>query len=168
MERIPYVVVFLRLSWISCVGTLHTCTLKMGSFQTFHCRTHFNGCRGCADYLLILYTGYSRNYSFYPVIEIGWAFCTINCVLLTAGTFLLFTCINRPEAPRFVTDMSKLSYGMYLMHIFWLGLWATVFKNTLELPTVAAIPCIAVTTFVCCYITTKIISFIPGSKWIIG
>ena len=56
-----------------------------------------------------------------PVIEIGWAFCTINCVLLTAGTFLLFTCINRPEAPRFVTDMSKLSYGMYLMHIFWLG-----------------------------------------------
>lgn len=103
-----------------------------------------------------------------PVIEIGWAFCTINCVLLTAGTFLLFTCINRPEAPRFVTDMSKLSYGMYLMHIFWLGLWATVFKNTLELPTVAAIPCIAVTTFVCCYITTKIISFIPGSKWIIG
>lgn len=54
------------------------------------------------------------------------------------------------------------------MHIFWLGLWATVFKNTLELPTVAAIPCIAVTTFVCCYITTKIISFIPGSKWIIG
>ena len=61
-----HIVVFLRLSWISCVGTLHTCTLKMGSFQTFHCRTHFNGCRGCADYLLILYTGYSRNYSFYP------------------------------------------------------------------------------------------------------
>ena len=103
-----------------------------------------------------------------PVIEIGWAFCTINCVLLTAGTFLLFTCINRPKSPRLITEMSKLSYGMYLMHIFWLGLWATVFKNTLELPTVSAIPCIAVTTFVCCYITTKIISFIPGSKWIIG
>ena len=103
-----------------------------------------------------------------PVIEIGWAFCTINCVLLTAGTFLLFTCINRAEAPRLVTDMSKLSYGMYLMHIFWLGLWATVFKSTLELPTVAAIPCIAVSTFICCYVTTKLISFIPGSKWIIG
>lgn len=103
-----------------------------------------------------------------PVIEIGWAFCTINCVLLTAGTFLLFTCINRAEAPWLVTDMSKLSYGMYLMHIFWLGLWATVFKSTLELPTVAAIPCIAVSTFICCYVTTKLISFIPGSKWIIG
>lgn len=103
-----------------------------------------------------------------PVIEIGWAFCTINCVALTAGTFLLFTCITRPEAPRLVTDLSKLSYGMYLMHIFWLGLWVTLFKHTLELPTVAAIPCIAVSTFVSCYAATKIISFLPGSRWIIG
>ena len=103
-----------------------------------------------------------------PVIEIGWAFGTINCVILTAGTFLMFTCINRPKAPQIITEMSKLSYGMYLMHIFWLGLWVTVFKQTLELPTVAAIPCIAVSTFISCYITTKIISFIPGSKWIIG
>lgn len=103
-----------------------------------------------------------------PVIEIGWAFCTINCVFLTAGTFLMFTCIERPKAPQIVTDMSKLSYGMYLMHIFWLGLWVTVFKNTLELPTVAAIPCIAVCTFISCYVATKIISYLPGSKWIIG
>jgi hypothetical protein len=57
---------------------------------------------------------------------------------------------------------------MYLMHIFWLGLWVTVFKHDLALPTVAAIPCIAVSTFICCYVATKIISLIPGSKWIIG
>lgn len=103
-----------------------------------------------------------------PVIEIGWAFCTINCVMLTAGTFLMFTCINLPKAPRIITELSKLSYGMYLMHIFWLGLWVTVFKHMLELPTVAAIPVIAVATFASCYLTTKIISLIPGSKWIIG
>ena len=103
-----------------------------------------------------------------PVIEIGWAFCTINCVLLTAGTFLMFTCINNSKAPRIITEMSKLSYGMYLMHIFWLGLWATVFKHTLAFPAVVAIPCIAVSTFICCFVTAKIISFIPGSKWIIG
>lgn len=103
-----------------------------------------------------------------PIIEIGWAFCTINCVLLTAGTFLMFTSINRSKAPRFITELSKLSYGMYLMHIFWLGLSTIVFKQTLELSTVAAIPCIAVSTFVCCFVTTKIISLIPGSKWIIG
>ncbi len=103
-----------------------------------------------------------------PVIEIGWAFCTINCVLLTTGTFLLFTCIDQLKAPRLIEEMSKLSYGMYLMHIFWLGLWVTIFKYNLALPTVAAIPCITVTTFVCCYVTTKIISLLPGSKWIIG
>lgn len=103
-----------------------------------------------------------------PVIEIGWAFCTINCVLLTSGTFLLFTCIEGPKAPVLVTETSKLSYGMYLMHIFWLGLWVSVFKDTLGLPTVAAIPCIAVVTFISCFVTTKIISYIPGSKWIIG
>ena len=103
-----------------------------------------------------------------PAIEIGWAFCTINCVLFTVGTFLLFTCIDRPKAPRLITEISKLSYEMYLMHIFWLGLWVTMFKNGLELPTVAAIPCIAVCTFISCLVTAKIISFIPGSKWIIG
>jgi surface polysaccharide O-acyltransferase-like enzyme len=80
----------------------------------------------------------------------------------------MFTCIEGKEAPAVVSDMSKLSYGMYLMHIFWLGLWVTLFKHTLALPTVAAIPAIAVATFISCYITSKLISYIPGSKWIIG
>lgn len=103
-----------------------------------------------------------------PVIELGWAFCTINCVMLTAGTFILFTCIRQKEAPALITETSKLSYGIYLMHIFWLSFWVSIFKGDLNLPTVAAIPVIAVTTFVSCYITSKIISYIPGSKWIIG
>ncbi len=103
-----------------------------------------------------------------PVIEIGWAFCTINVVVLTAGAFLLFTCIRQDKAPAIVTRASRLSYGIYLMHIFWLGLWVYIFKETYALPTVAAIPVIAAVTFVSCYITARIISFIPGSKWIIG
>lgn len=103
-----------------------------------------------------------------PVIELGWAFCTLNCVILTAGAFLMFTCIGKSEAPALVTDMSKLSYGMYLMHIFWLGVWVALFKETLALPTVAAIPAIATATFISCYISTKLISYIPGSRYIIG
>ncbi|MDR1517517.1 MAG: acyltransferase [Dysgonamonadaceae bacterium] len=103
-----------------------------------------------------------------PVIEIGWAFCTINCVLLTAGVFLIFTCIKSPETPRLIAEASKLSYGMYLMHIFWLGLWVTVFKHNLGLPTIAAIPYIAVSTYISSFVATKIISLIPGSKWVIG
>ena len=38
-----------------------------------------------------------------PVLEVGWAFCTINCVLLTAGTFLMFTCIETEKCPRVIT-----------------------------------------------------------------
>ena len=102
------------------------------------------------------------------VIEIGWAFCTINCVLLTAGTFLMFTCIETEKCPRIITETSKLSYGMYLMHIFWLFLWVITFKQELALPTVAAIPAIAVCTYICCLLSTKLISYIPGSKWLIG
>lgn len=103
-----------------------------------------------------------------PVIEIGWAMCTINCVVTTAGTFLLFTCIKAETAPKLITDMSKLSYGVYLMHIFWLGLWVSVYKDSLALPTAAAIPAIALTTFVSCFITAKVIALLPGSKWTIG
>lgn len=102
------------------------------------------------------------------MLEIGWAFCTINCVVLTAGAFLLFTCITQKEAPAIITRTSQLSYGIYLMHIFWLGFWVSVFKIDYPLPTVAAIPAIAVTTFICCYLTARVISFLPGSKWIIG
>lgn len=103
-----------------------------------------------------------------PVIEIGWAFCTINVVVLTIGAFLLFTCIRQQEAPAIVTNTSKLCFGIYLMHIFWLGFWVGIFKGSYPLPTVAAIPVIAVATFLCSYICCRLISFLPGSKWIIG
>lgn len=103
-----------------------------------------------------------------PTLEIGWSFCTLNCVMLTTGAFLLFSCIRRPEPPRLVLTLSRLSYGMYLMHIFWLSLWVVVFKQQLALPTVAAIPCIALATFASCAVATRLLSLIPGSKWLIG
>lgn len=100
-----------------------------------------------------------------PVIELGWAFCTPTVLCLTTGCFLMMSCIG--GQPRgWLTQLSKLSFGIYLMHIFWLGLWVSILKPLL--PTVAAIPAISVCTFVCCIITTKIISYIPGSKYIIG
>lgn len=103
-----------------------------------------------------------------PEIELGWAFCTINCLMLTAGAFLLFTCIKKEKAPRVVTELSKLSYGMYLMHILWLGLWVKLFKDSLNLPTVEAIPVIAISTFLSCWISTKLLSMVPGCQWIVG
>ena len=103
-----------------------------------------------------------------PVLELGWSFCTINCVMLTCGAFLLFTCIEKTKAPKLVAELSNMSYGMYLMHILWLGLWVGVFKGRLALPTVAAIPAIACATFVCCFVSTKLVSAIPFCAWMVG
>lgn len=101
-------------------------------------------------------------------LEIGWSFCTINCVVLTWGAFLLFTCISREKAHGWIEDLSRMSFGMFLVHIFWLGFWVPVFKIDFAMPTVGAIPCITVVTFVCSYLTIKVVSFLPGSKWVVG
>lgn len=103
-----------------------------------------------------------------PEIEIGWAFCTFNCLLLTAGAFLMFTCIKGERTPKLIADLSNLSYGIYLMHILWLGLWVGIFKEQLLLPSVAAIPAIAAATFVCCWLSTKLISLVPGCRLLVG
>lgn len=103
-----------------------------------------------------------------PVIEIGWSFCTINCLMLTSGAFLLFTCIKKEKTPRLISELSNLSYGMYLIHILWLGLWVSVIKDHMELPSSIAIPSIAIATFLSCWVSTKIISMIPGCRWMVG
>ena len=105
-----------------------------------------------------------------PMLEWSWEFCTPNVLLSTFGLFLLFSCIERPRA--IVTQLSQLSFGMYLMHLFFLAPIASwiIDGNSAEplLPVGVAIPVIAVLTFACCAVTTKLISLLPGSKWVIG
>ena len=103
-----------------------------------------------------------------PVLEVGWRFCTLNVVCATTGAFLLFSCIKQERAPRWIESLSKLSYGMYLMHIFWLHFWAIVSMRLLHLPTAVSIPFMAAATFVCSAVSTKIVSLLPCSKWIVG
>lgn len=107
-----------------------------------------------------------------PMLEWSWEFCTPNVLTATFGAFLLFTCIRSDRAPAIVVTLSKLSFGMYLMHLLFLGPIASFFVNgdpaNPLLPVWAAIPVIAVLTFICCGITSFIISKLPGSKWIIG
>ena len=100
-------------------------------------------------------------------VEIGWCFCTINCVVFTFGVFLLFTCIeNAGKCYPVILDISKTSYGMYLMHVFFLFMIAPLL--TPILPIWAAIPLIAAATYVASYVAARLISLIPGSKWVIG
>ena len=107
-----------------------------------------------------------------PMLEWSWEFCTPNVLMATFGLFLLFTCICRPQAPRLVTSLSRCSFGMYLMHMFFLAPIASyiVAGDAAHplLPVGLAIPVIALCSYVCCYVTTRLISCLPGSKWIVG
>lgn len=98
--------------------------------------------------------------------EVAWAFCLPNVVLLTSGAFLMLTCIKRSTVPAVVLSLSEMSYGMYLMHILWLIPWTGVIKG--QLPSVFAMPLIAVATFVSSYATCMLLSRLPGGKWVVG
>lgn len=106
-----------------------------------------------------------------PMLEWSWEFCTPNVLLETFGAFLAFSAITKP-APRFITGIAKLSFGMYLMHLFFLAPIAAYFVNGCQaeplIPVWAAIPAIAVLSYVCCVVTTKVLSLLPGSKYIVG
>lgn len=116
-----------------------------------------------------------------PQLEWSWEFCTPNVALATFGAFLLFSCIGARtdgkaqenyQAPRLITELAKLSFGMYLMHIFFLNrIAAFVIQDNPAVPVIpvwAAIPCMAIACYICCAITTKFISLLPGSKWVVG
>ena len=107
-----------------------------------------------------------------PMLEWSWEFCTPNVLCATFGAFLLFTCIRQQRAPKLVSSLSRLSFGMYLMHLFFLAPIASaiVAGNPAQplLPVGVAIPAIALLTYICCAVTTRVVSLFPGSKWIIG
>lgn len=101
-------------------------------------------------------------------LEIGWSFCTINVMLLSIGAFLLFTCIKKETASPFVTHLSNLTYGMYLMHMLWLFFWFNLLKNSFLLPSGITIPLSAIITFISSYLTCCLLEYLPGGKWVIG
>ncbi len=107
-----------------------------------------------------------------PMLEWSAEFCTPNVLLATFGLFVTFTCIRQPKAPAVVGRLSRLSFGMYLMHIFFLAPIAqrVIGGNAAEplLPVGIAIPVIALLTFVCCAVTTRLLSLLPGSKYVVG
>ena len=107
-----------------------------------------------------------------PLLEWSWEFCTLNVLVATFGMFLLFTCIQVRKVPTIITDIAKLSYGMYLMHMFYLAVIAQWMINgdaaNPRIPVYLAIPAIAILSYICSYVTTKVLSYLPGSKYIVG
>ena len=101
-------------------------------------------------------------------VEASWRFCTPGVAMMSVALFIGFKKITCDKGwfYRLITDISKLSYGMYLIHIFVLNF---VFRGlTGNLPTPLAILSTAVTTYIISYLLTKVISYLPKSKYIIG
>ena len=173
--------------WNPWFGMLYYCSGYLGYLVLAHyIRVHLTWNRNrrlCIGTLCLLVGAAFSAWSFWqagvpgqavetPMLEWSWEFCTPNVLCATFGAFLLFTCIRQTKAPAWVTGLSKLSYGMYLMHLLFLSNIAPLVIGGDAahplMPVAAAIPCIAILTFICCAVTTKLLSLLPGSKWIVG
>jgi surface polysaccharide O-acyltransferase-like enzyme len=104
-------------------------------------------------------------------LELTWNFTSLNVAVMTAGIFLLFRNIhaNRSNSRvwKLIDDVSRMSYGMYLAHIIVLNAVQAYLAPMLGNAFVR-IPVIALTTFAITYLGVKLISLLPGSKYIVG
>jgi len=101
------------------------------------------------------------------IFELGWRFCAPNTVLTSFAVFVIFKSLKVTRVPAIVNDISRLSYGMYLAHIFVL---VEVYKliNPLIESTPVKIYLIAVVSFVLTYALVKLLSYLPKSKYLVG
>ncbi len=104
-------------------------------------------------------------------LELTWNFTSLNVAVMTVGLFLLFRNLQAARrggtAWRLIDDLSRMSYGMYLAHIIVLGLVHTWLAPMLP-QAFLRIPTIAITTFAITYLGVKLLSLLPGSKYIVG
>ena len=104
-------------------------------------------------------------------LELTWNFTSLNVAVMTAGLFLLFRNLRAQASNsrlwKWIDDLSRLSYGMYLAHIIVLNAihaqLAPMIGNAF-----LRIPTIALATFVVTYLVVKLLSFLPGSKFLVG
>lgn len=102
------------------------------------------------------------------IVEQPWRFCTPNCALMTFALFIIFKKISFSSGMLYksIASISRLSYGMYLMHYMLLALLYRVLAPHLNTP--ATIFGVTTVTYVACYVLTWLLSKLPKSKYIIG
>lgn len=104
-------------------------------------------------------------------LELSWGFETINVAMMSIGVFLLLKDIRfknqKSVLVTVITDISKISYGIYLAHIMVLNFFYLVL-NEVIIPVPVKIPLIAVSTFVVTCMIVKLLSFLPKSNYIVG
>lgn len=128
-------------------------------------------------YLIVALPFYSQLSDSYPISgtidlavawERSWCFATTGVALTAISLFLIFKLITKPcRIYPLVERLSKLSYGIYLVHIFILvALFDAVSHWGLSTPFVMLLT--ATLTFIISALMTRLIALLPKSKYIIG
>ena len=102
-------------------------------------------------------------------IEVTWRFDSTNVALASFGVFLLLRkieCKNKIITKIF-NDISLKSYGMYLIHLFFIQLFGFIFDAPKQNP-ISGTFVVATLTFISSYSVIKAISYIPYSQYIVG
>lgn len=100
-----------------------------------------------------------------------YSYLTINVALLSVIYFTLVQHLLNRSTPlvAFFGKVAPQTFGIYLIHLYVMRdgiwpLWARLFPHA---PYAVQIPCVAVLTFAISWALVKLISFIPGSRYII-
>ncbi|WP_063851026.1 acyltransferase [Flammeovirga sp. SJP92] len=103
-------------------------------------------------------------------VEIPFRFCTPNVILMTIGLFLMIRTIDfqNEKVYRVVKELSRLSYGVYLSHLFFVGISWTLIVQPMHLSTPVSILLVTALTWSASYILVKLLSYLPKSKYLIG
>ena len=108
-------------------------------------------------------------------METTWTYCSLGVVMTTVAYFLIARKFTADGwfYQHLIVPLSRLSYGIYLVHLFILGVvfsmvstWFSALDPWISTPLI--IPCSALLTFVFSALITKLISYLPGHKYIIG
>lgn len=101
-------------------------------------------------------------------LELSWRFCTFNVVMMSFGVFVILKSFfqKTQQVPRIIQELSRLSYGMYLMHIFILGFSYKLLSGYFSTPVTILI--VGIVTIVSCAIVAKLLSYLPKSKYLLG
>lgn len=103
------------------------------------------------------------------LMEQSWRFCSTSVAMTAVAMFLIFKKINCSGVVyrNIIQPISKVSYGIYLMHMFALvAIFA--FVPAWGMATPWTIVTIAILTFILCSVVAVVISKLPGGKYIVG
>lgn len=101
-------------------------------------------------------------------LELGWGFCTFNVVLMCMGVFSLMLKIKdtaKGVVGRFVSSVSVLSYGIYLVHVLWLRLYMGIFMPMFDSVVWVAL-LVVPSTFISSYLTIRLLKLLPFNKYL--